>query len=175
MTRILLVEDNNGFIPQMLFKAYAGETTEIILAIRGEDAVRKLYDNDFDGIILDLQLPGVDGFAVLQAVQKIDPSIPVVILSANGHKANQERAKRLGAGGFFVKPPDHFKVWICLSGLIAKRQAGRLPTQPLTAGNVERLAKHRRLLKLKEQAARMGINTPPEVLTEIEDLEAEMN
>jgi CheY-like chemotaxis protein len=123
-------------------------------------------------VVLDLRLPVIDGFTVLEAIKKIDPNVPVVVLSAYGDRLTRERAAEGGAEAFFVKPPDYLKLHSKLLTLIAQRQ--KFTTLQLSGHQAERLARMRRLMKLKEQAARMGISTPPEILTEIEDLEKEL-
>lgn len=172
MKSVLLVEDQNGFIPQAILESYGG--MRITLVTRGDEAIEKLAGETFDGIILDLQLPGVNGFVILEAVKRIDPTIPVIVLSAFGDSKSRERAAGLGSSGYLVKPTDYRKLHDKMSGLMATRQAHRFDTLTLTGSNAEKIAKMRRFQKLKEQAARLGIATPPEVLTEIEDLESEI-
>lgn len=177
MKTILLVEDQNGFVPQAILESYGG--MHVTLVTRGDTAIEQMAGQTFDGVILDLQLPGVNGFVVLEAVKRIDPNVPVVVLSAFGDAKSRDHAARLGANGYFVKPPDHRKLYDKISGLMSLRQAQdaanrRFDTLTMTGNNAEKIAKMRRFQKLKEQAARTGIATPPEVLTEIEDLESEI-
>lgn len=177
MKTILLVEDQNGFITQAILESYGGLL--VTLAKRGDEAIEKLAKEKFDGVILDLRLPVVSGFVVLEAIKRIDPTTPVVVLSAFGDKVSREHAARLGAAAYLVKPPDYRQLYDKISGLISLRQADdiakrRFDTLSMTGDHAEKIAKVRRVQKLKEQSARMGIATPPEVLTEIEDLESEI-
>lgn len=144
---------------------------EITPAKRGDEAIETFANGSFDGVVLDLRLPIVDGFDVLAAIKKIDDTIPVVVLSSYSDRLTRERATELGADAFFVKPPDYLKLHSKLMSLIALR---RRDTMHFSGGHTEHLAKFRRLMKLKEQAAKVGINAPPELLIEIEDIEAEV-
>jgi DNA-binding NtrC family response regulator len=177
MKSVLLVEDQNGFIAQAILESYGG--MRVTLTARGDEAIEKLAGETFDGVILDLRLPVVSGFVVLEAIKRIDPNTPVVVLSAFGDKVSREHAARLGADGYIVKPPDYRKLHDKISGLMAQRQATeaanhRFDTLTLTGDNGQKIAKMRRLQKLKEQAAKMGMNTPPDITIEIEDLEGEI-
>lgn len=173
MKRLLLVEDQHPFITQEILQAYGD--LEIVTGKRGDKAIELFAAGNFDGVLLDLRLPVLDGFTVLQAIKKIDPETPVVILSAYHDKESRERATRLGAAAYFVKPPDYQKVHRKLIGLMALRRRDRLTqTIQLDVSQPEILAKYRRLIKLKEQAAHHGVDAPPEIKIEIEDLEAEL-
>jgi DNA-binding NtrC family response regulator len=165
--QILLVEDQNAFIAETILEAHGG--VKVTTARRGDLGLESFKASPFDGVILDLRLPVLDGFAVLEAIKRLEPSMPVIVLSSYGDAKTRERATRLGADAYFSKPPDYLKVHSKLMSLIAQREARQTVT--LQVSHSEKLARARRLLKLKEQAARMGISTPPEVLIEIEDLE----
>lgn len=173
MKRVLLIEDQLGFMSQDLLQVHGD--LEITLAVRGDEAIDIFTTSKFDAVVLDLRLPVLDGFVVLQAIKKIEPNIPVVIISAWADQGRRKQAQALGAAAFFSKPPNFREVHRKLLELMAIRPRKRATdTIKLEEGQIELLAKHRRLAKLKEQAARMGINTPPEILTEIEDLENEL-
>ena len=173
MKHLLLVEDQNPFISQEILQAYG--SLEVTVSKRGDEAIELFAAGAFDGVLLDLRLPVLDGFIVLQAIKKIDPGIPVVILSSYYDKNIRGRAKLLQADAYFVKPPDYKRIHQKLIELMAIRQRDRLTTTiQLVGEKTEELAKFRRLMKLKEQAAKLGINTPPEILIEIEDLETEL-
>lgn len=167
MKRVLLVEDQNPFISEALLEAHG--QVEVTLAKRGDLAVELFKARSFDGVVLDLRLPVLDGFEVLKAIKRLDPCVPVIVLSSYNDAKTRERATRLGVDAFFSKPPDYLKLHSRLLALIAQREAQG--ADPGLAGDSEKLAKWRRLAKLREQAARMGISTPPEILIEIEDLE----
>ena len=70
----------------------------------GAEGVRKLKELHVDLVILDLNLPDMDGFAVLEHIGKIGVSTPVIILSAYSYPDNVVRAVRLGASDFVEKP-----------------------------------------------------------------------
>ena len=177
MKRVLIVEDQDPFITQALLEAYGGIKT--IVSKRGDEAIELFSAGSFDSVVLDLRLPILDGFVVLQAIRKIEPDIPVIVLSSYGDKKTRERAAQLGASAFYNKPPDYLRVYNRLTQLMAayitQKQLKEHQTIKMDGKQLEIMAKHRRLQTLKLQAARMGVQTPVHILIEIEDLEKELN
>ena len=77
---------------------------EIGTADNGEDALRQLDNQEFDLILLDIRLPGMDGLDVLRRVVKQHPDIPIVMVSAHGTVESAVEAMKLGAVDFIQKP-----------------------------------------------------------------------
>ncbi|MBU4023064.1 response regulator [Patescibacteria group bacterium] len=101
---ILIIEDDK-FLRELISKKLISQGFKIDEAIDGEEGLKKLQEIKPDLILLDLILPGLDGFEVLQRI-KDDPgiaSIPVLILSNLGQKDEIEKGLRLGAVDFLVK------------------------------------------------------------------------
>lgn len=102
--KVLLVEDDLS-----LLKIYSNKLKindfEVSIAITGDEGLRKAQVDQPNLILLDLILPGKDGFLVLEEL-KSSPStdqIPVIILSNLGQQTDIERGKRLGAVDYLVK------------------------------------------------------------------------
>ncbi len=72
----------------------------------GEQALAIIDDGRFDMILLDIGLPGVDGWEVLRKVRSMEEwaSVPVVVVTAHGDQADEDRAMELGADSFISKP-----------------------------------------------------------------------
>jgi len=89
-------------------------------AKNGEDALAELADRAPDCIVLDLMMPGLDGFKVLETMreQKLAPDARVVILSSKEDERAFVRGFELHADGFFVKPVDPDLVALKISALI---------------------------------------------------------
>jgi len=103
--RVLVVEDNDKNLK--LFRdllEYAGFT--VAVAITGEDAVKQAQDSVPDLILMDLQLPGIDGHEAL-AQLRANPdtrSVPVVALTASAMPMDRDKALSAGFDGFLEKP-----------------------------------------------------------------------
>ncbi len=104
MAKILIVEDDK-FLRELIAKKLIKEGYEVEEAIDGEDGVRKAKKIMPDLILLDLILPGIDGFEVLQRIKEDQKTalIPVVILSNLGQKDEIEKGLNLGAVDFLIK------------------------------------------------------------------------
>jgi len=104
MEKILIVEDDK-FLRELIAKKLLKEGYEVEEAIDGEDGVRKTKEVMPDLILLDLILPGIDGFEVLKRIKEDEKtaSIPVVILSNLGQKDEIEKGLNLGAVDFLIK------------------------------------------------------------------------
>ena len=101
---ILIVEDDK-FLRELIARKLTKEGFKINEAIDGEDGLEKAQKIKPDLILLDLILPGMNGFEVLSQI-KNDPhlaQIPVVILSNLGQKDEVEKGLKLGAVDFLVK------------------------------------------------------------------------
>jgi DNA-binding response OmpR family regulator len=101
--RILTVEDDpairRGIVDALVFAGY-----EVAEAGDGTAALRLACGRAFDLILLDLVLPGGDGLDVLREIRRIEPSQPVIILTARGDEDDRVRGLRLGADDYVVKP-----------------------------------------------------------------------
>ena len=103
--RVLVVEDNDKNLKLARdVLEYAGFIVEV--ATTGEDAVRQAQDSVPDLILMDLQLPGIDGHEAL-AQLRANPDtrqVPVVALTASAMPMDRERALSAGFDGFLEKP-----------------------------------------------------------------------
>jgi two-component system, OmpR family, alkaline phosphatase synthesis response regulator PhoP len=103
MQRILIVEDN----PDLAFGLRNNleiEGYDITLAEDGVAGLERARDLRPDLIILDLMMPGLDGYRVLRTLREEGNLTPVLILSARGEEADKVRGFRLGADDFVTKP-----------------------------------------------------------------------
>src|SRR5690242_21747351 len=92
--RILVVDDEKS-IRQALSKLLRAENYEVLLAETGKDAMERYGTGRIDLLLLDLNLPGGNGWATLEWLAKINPLLPVVIITG---RANQrELAEKSGA------------------------------------------------------------------------------
>ncbi len=102
--KILVVEDDN-FLRDLLARKLGQENCEFLAAIDGENALKLIDDEKPSIVLLDLILPGIDGFEVLSKIKQ-NPEVkdvPVVILSNLGQDSDIKKAKELGADDFLIK------------------------------------------------------------------------
>ncbi|MGB7843533.1 MAG: sigma-54 dependent transcriptional regulator [Salinimicrobium sp.] len=107
MPKILLIEDEAA-IRRVLLKILTEEnnTYEVEEASDGIEGIGKIKDQDYDLILCDIKMPKMDGVEVLEAVKKIKPEIPIVMISGHGDLDTAVNTMRLGAFDYISKPPD---------------------------------------------------------------------
>jgi DNA-binding response OmpR family regulator len=101
--RVLIIEDN-ATIAEGIRLNLALEGYSIEVAPTGERGLTQARRWDPQLIILDLMLPGLDGYAVLRTLREEGRDVPVLILSARGAETDRLRGFRLGADDYVVKP-----------------------------------------------------------------------
>ena len=101
---ILIVEDDK-FLRELLVRKIEGEGMHTETAVDGTEALRKMEEVKPQLVLLDLILPGIDGFEILK-LKKEKPDIadiPVIILSNLGQKEEVEKGLKLGASDYMIK------------------------------------------------------------------------
>jgi DNA-binding response OmpR family regulator len=102
MKKILIAEDEKPLAEALALKlGHAGYET--VRAEDGEKAVELILAGGIDLIILDLIMPKVDGFGVLEEMKEKGISIPVIVASNLSQKEDEAKAKTLGATDYFIK------------------------------------------------------------------------
>ena len=102
MEKILLVEDE-ARIRNIVLDYFTAHGLSCDLARNGEEALDILRDNDYDAILLDILMPGLDGFAVCQSVRK-KSNVPILFLTALGSEEDTLKGYALGCDDYVVKP-----------------------------------------------------------------------
>jgi signal transduction histidine kinase/CheY-like chemotaxis protein/ligand-binding sensor domain-containing protein len=102
-TKVLLVEDNiiNVKVATQLLQKW---DIEVDVAMDGEKAVEMHQAEQYHLVLMDLHLPGMDGFDATKAIRKSDPDIPIVALTAAAVEEEKQKAFAAGMNDFIVKP-----------------------------------------------------------------------
>ena len=103
MTRVLVVEDNDD-LAFAVTTALQSEGFDVVVAGTGPDGVARARERDADLIILDLMLPGFDGYRVIRTLREDGITTPILVLTARGEEADKVRGLRLGADDYVTKP-----------------------------------------------------------------------
>ena len=109
--RVLIVDDDQGLLqalPETLRLRMSGVTVDT--ADSAAAALDRIASQDYDAIVTDIKMPGVDGLALLAQIQERRPEIPTVMITGHGEEDLAVRALRGGAYDFIQKPidRDHF-------------------------------------------------------------------
>lgn len=102
--KILIIEDDK-FLRELISQKLAKEGYEIFDAVDGEKGVKSVKDVKPDLVLLDLILPGIDGFEVLSRIKADNEvsQIPVIVLSNLGQKDDIDRGLKMGAVDYLIK------------------------------------------------------------------------
>ncbi|MEJ2722418.1 MAG: sigma-54 dependent transcriptional regulator [bacterium] len=104
MSNVILIVDDEKTIRWSLGEALRESGYEVIDADSGEKALELFKKNSADLMLLDLKLPDEDGITVLKKIRKIDPSVPVIMMTAYGEVETAVEAMKNGAYDFVPKP-----------------------------------------------------------------------
>jgi DNA-binding NtrC family response regulator len=99
---VLVVDDESGV--REAIRIILKPQYTIYTAADGNEALQCIQKNKIDIVTLDLKMPGLSGFEVLQQIKKSDADIEVIVISAYGTPQNHQEAILHGAGDFIIKP-----------------------------------------------------------------------
>lgn len=100
--RVLVVDDEKAIANALKLKL-EGSGLDVVTASDGAEALKVLGEEKFSLMLLDLMMPGTDGFEVLESLKKKGVNVPVIVMSNLGQGEDIERAKKLGAKDYLVK------------------------------------------------------------------------
>ena len=101
--RILLIDDDKNFT-KIFSGVLRGEGYDLVVAHTGAEALEILEDNFFAILIIDIRLPDMDGIELISKINKTDPDMRKIILTGNPSMDNVQRALKMGAHEYLIKP-----------------------------------------------------------------------
>ncbi|MAX33471.1 MAG: two-component system response regulator [Halomonadaceae bacterium] len=105
MAKVLVVDDEPNIVLSLEFlMQQAG--FEVITAVDGESALTRIAEMPPDLVLLDISLPGISGFDVLERLRAMPSSarLPIIMLTAHGREVEREKGLALGADDYITKP-----------------------------------------------------------------------
>ncbi len=149
--RILVIEDNPD-LAYGLRNNLEIEGYEVEVAKDGTKGLLRAKTGKPDLVVLDLMLPGMDGFRVLRALREEGHGMPVLILTARGEEADKVRGLRLGADDYVTKPFGVLELLARIEALLRRVMAPRKNGGPPTPvfekfGDIEVLTPSRTVLR----------------------------
>ena len=123
MSKILIIEDEAA-IRRVLTKILSEENDsyQVEDAEDGVAGYEKIKNNDYDLVLCDIKMPKMDGVELLEAVKKIKPEIPIVMISGHGDLETAINTMRLGAFDYISKPPDLNRLLNTVRNALDKKQ-----------------------------------------------------
>jgi len=103
--KVLLVDDEADFL-ELMEERLVARGIEVSKSISAEDALARIEKDMFDAVILDLQMPGMNGLEALRQIKERRPEIQVILLTGHATVEKGVEAIKLGAMDFVEKPAD---------------------------------------------------------------------
>jgi DNA-binding response OmpR family regulator len=103
--KILVVDDEPDFLSLIKIRLEANNY-KVITALDGASALEKIKNESPTAVLLDIQMPVMDGLEVLKRIRQVDSSLPVFMLTAFSNDVRFKLANKLNASGFIIKTSD---------------------------------------------------------------------
>src|SRR5215468_6722904 len=169
--RSILVVDDDQSVRSYLSEFLTSCGYSVECAESGDQAVARLTAGHIPSLIVqDIVMPGINGIEVLESVKKINPSIPVIILSAAGQTKTVVDAMKMGAADFLVKPFEEQELELAIENVIEKQKLKeevktlkRQLDAYVDAGDV--LSTNPKVLRIKEIAKQVADTDVPVLIT----------
>jgi DNA-binding response OmpR family regulator len=126
VTRILVVEDNAD-LAFAVTTALQSEGFDVVVAGTGPEGVEAARGRSAELIILDLMLPGFDGYRVIRTLRENGIDTPILVLTARGEEADKVKALRLGADDYVTKPFGAMELLARVDALLRRSRIAATP------------------------------------------------
>jgi CheY-like chemotaxis protein len=100
----ILVVDDDPVIGKSFDRVLTPKGYAVITAASGAEALARLVKEEYDAVYTDIKMPGMDGLNLARHLKKIQPWLPVVIVTGYGSQQNEAAAKEIGVSAFLRKP-----------------------------------------------------------------------
>ena len=121
--RLLLIDDDARLFE--LLGDYLGKNgVELAHAGGGEEGLRRLQREPFDGVLLDVMMPGIDGLEVCRRLRQRDAALPVIMLTAKGDETDRVVGLELGADDYLPKPFSPRELLARVRAVLRRAQPG---------------------------------------------------
>ncbi len=123
MATILIVDDS-WLTRRFVTTALSKEGYDLLEADNGEKALEILEEQKVDCLLLDLLMPGLDGYTVMKELQKQKSSVPIIVLTADIQKTTHAKCTELGAFRILVKPSEKKDIKKAVVDALRRRRDG---------------------------------------------------
>ena len=119
--KILVVDDEQS-MTQFLGIVLRKEGYQVTATNNGRDALEKVRSEGFDVVVTDIRMPGMDGIQLLEGIRKLDPTLPVVIMTAYASQQSAIDAVNLGAFQYLIKSAKNEEIKLVVRNAIEMRR-----------------------------------------------------
>jgi DNA-binding response OmpR family regulator len=133
--RLLIVEDDVKLV-RALKRGLEREGYGVDVAYDGDEALERATAHDYDAVVLDLMLPGRDGFAVCDAIRRSHTDVRILMLTARADVRDRIRGLDTGADDYLVKPFDFGELVARLRAVTRRGGAEAADERPVSVGDL---------------------------------------
>ena len=134
--RVLVVEDEEairtGLIDVLVFHGY-----EVDSAATGPDGLEKALTGQFELVLLDIMLPGMDGYEICDRIRAVDRNQPIIMLTAKTSDEEIVQGLKLGADDYVPKPFSIQQLVLRIEAVLRRSQLGQEQARTLSIGSIE--------------------------------------
>jgi len=168
MSKILVIEDEAA-IRRVLVKILSEESDEYQLdeAEDGLIGIEKIRKDDFDLVLCDIKMPKMDGVEVLEAIKKLKPEIPIIMISGHGDLDTAVNTMRLGAFDYISKPPDLNRLLNTVRNALDRKELvveNKLLKKKVSK-KYEMIGESKAILKIKEMIDKVAVTDARVLIT----------
>jgi len=150
---ILVVDDDRGLL-KLLKRDLEMEDYQVATASDGETGLRMIRDREPDLVLLDILMPGLDGFEVCELARRFS-EVPIIMLTARSQVESISRGLEIGADDYVVKPFGHAELVARIQSVLRRyRYREEMPQAPFRAGGLH-IDFSRRLVTVEGRAVRL--------------------
>jgi DNA-binding response OmpR family regulator len=130
MSAKLLIVDDDATLVKFLSEYMANEGFDVVAAPNGAEAMRQAYREHPDLVILDVMMPGMDGWEVCARLREMS-DVPIILITGKNTEADKLRGFRLGVDDYLVKPFSFAELSARVQAVLARANARRTPQRDL--------------------------------------------
>ncbi|MDX2413002.1 MAG: response regulator transcription factor [Woeseiaceae bacterium] len=134
-SKILIIDDDQE-LGEMLKEYLAPDHLDVSARLNGEDGLQALQDENWDLLILDIMLPGMNGIEVLKQIRQ-DSDIPVIMLTARGDDVDRILGLEFGADDYLSKPFNPRELLARIKAIMRRSRSGEKRGKAITVGSLE--------------------------------------
>jgi DNA-binding response OmpR family regulator len=146
--RILIVEDEPD-IARGLRDALEFEQFEVTTTGHGREGVKHVRERGVDLVILDLMLPDINGFSVCEEIRKIQPVVPIIMLTARSQEVDKIRGLEVGADDYVTKPFSIGELVARINAMFRRLHRASAPEDAIRIGEVVIYPRRHELIRNK--------------------------
>lgn len=141
--RVLIIDDDRE-LGEMLREFLAPDHFDLTACLSGEEGLKELRAGDYDLLILDIMLPGMNGIDVLKEVRRAS-DIPVIMLTARGDDVDRILGLEFGADDYLSKPFNPRELLARIKAIMRRSQPGASRSHRISVGDIELDLRSRRV------------------------------